>query len=83
LDKKWGAPTVVHDGVAVAKEIELKDHSKTWVPSSLKKPLQKPRMWRETYNYSHTLAQSIINKGFDKVNTEVNPMILKVGIEKE
>ena len=28
------------------------------------------------------LAQSIINKGFDKVNTEVNPMILKVGMEK-
>src|SRR3989344_1546478 len=25
LDKKWGAPTVVHDGVSVAKEIELKD----------------------------------------------------------
>ena len=25
LDKKWGAPTVVHDGVSVAKEIELQD----------------------------------------------------------
>ncbi len=25
LDKKWGAPTVTHDGVSVAKEIELKD----------------------------------------------------------
>ena len=25
LDKKWGAPTITHDGVTVAKEIELKD----------------------------------------------------------
>src|SRR3990167_8891000 len=25
LDRKWGAPSVVHDGVTVAKEIELKD----------------------------------------------------------
>ncbi|MBC7235575.1 MAG: chaperonin GroEL, partial [Chloroflexi bacterium] len=25
LDKKWGAPTVTHDGVTVAKEIELED----------------------------------------------------------
>ena len=26
LDKKWGAPTITHDGVTVAKEIELEDH---------------------------------------------------------
>src|SRR4030065_2821246 len=25
LDKKWGAPSIVHDGVSVAKEIDLKD----------------------------------------------------------
>src|SRR2546427_1672439 len=26
IDKKWGAPTITHDGVTVAKEIELEDH---------------------------------------------------------
>ena len=34
LDKKYGAPTVSHDGVTVAKEIELPTPSRTWAPSS-------------------------------------------------
>lgn len=37
LDKKYGAPNIVNDGVSIAREIELKDPLKTWVPSLLKK----------------------------------------------
>lgn len=37
LDKKFGAPNIVNDGVSIAREIELKDPFETWVPSLLKK----------------------------------------------
>lgn len=37
LDKKFGAPNIVNDGVSIAREIELKDPFETWAPSLLKK----------------------------------------------
>ena len=42
LDKKFGAPTVTHDGVTVAKEIELKIHMKIWALNFSKKLQPKP-----------------------------------------
>ena len=42
LDKKFGAPTVTHDGVTVAKEIELPTRSRTWARSSSRKPPPRP-----------------------------------------
>lgn len=37
LDKKFGAPNIVNDGVSIAREIELKDPFEIWAPSLLKK----------------------------------------------
>jgi chaperonin GroEL len=83
LDKKWGAPNVVHDGVSVAKEIELKDPFENMGAQLIKEAASKTSdVAGDGTTTATLLAQSIINKGFDKVNTEVNPMILKVGIEK-
>jgi chaperonin GroEL len=83
LDKKWGAPNVVHDGVAVAKEIELKDPFENMGAQLIKEAASKTSdVAGDGTTTATLLAQSIINKGFDKVNTEVNPMILKVGMEK-
>ena len=83
LDKKWGAPTVVHDGVAVAKEIELKDPFENMGAQLIKEAASKTSdVAGDGTTTATLLAQSIINKGFDKVNTEVNPMILKSGMEK-
>jgi chaperonin GroEL len=83
LDKKWGAPSVVHDGVAVAKEIELKDPFENMGAQLVKEAASKTSdVAGDGTTTATLLAQSIINKGFDKVNTEVNPMIMKVGIEK-
>jgi hypothetical protein len=45
LDKKWGSPTVTHDGVTVAKEIELKTRLRTWAPSCSRKPPPRPTTW--------------------------------------
>ena len=83
LDKKWGAPNVVHDGVSVAKEIELKDPFENMGAQLIKEAASKTSdVAGDGTTTATLLAQSIINKGFDRVNTEVNPMIMKVGIEK-
>jgi chaperonin GroEL len=83
LDKKWGAPNVVHDGVAVAKEIELKDPFENMGAQLIKEAASKTSdVAGDGTTTATLLAQSIINKGFDKVNVEVNPMILRVGMEK-
>jgi len=83
LDKKWGAPNVVHDGVAVAKEIELKDPFENMGAQLIKEAASKTSdVAGDGTTTATLLAQSIINKGFDKVNTEANPMIMKVGMEK-
>jgi chaperonin GroEL len=83
LDKRWGAPNVVHDGVSVAKEIELKDPFENMGAQLIKEAASKTSdVAGDGTTTATLLAQSIINKGFDKVNTEVNPMILKVGMEK-
>ena len=83
LDKKWGAPNVVHDGVAVAKEIELKDPFENMGAQLIKEAASKTSdVAGDGTTTATLLAQSIINKGFEKVNSEVNPMILKVGMEK-
>jgi chaperonin GroEL len=83
LDKKWGAPNVVHDGVSVAKEIELKDPFENMGAQLIKEAASKTSdVAGDGTTTATLLAQSIINKGFEKVNSEVNPMILKVGMEK-
>ena len=83
LDKKWGAPTVVHDGVSVAKEIELKDPFENMGAQLIKEAASKTSdVAGDGTTTATLLAQSIINKGFDKVNTEVNPMIMRIGMEK-
>ncbi len=83
LDKKWGAPNVVHDGVSVAKEIELKDPFENMGAQLVKEAASKTSdVAGDGTTTATLLAQSIINKGFDKVNTEVNPMIMRIGMEK-
>ena len=83
LDKKWGAPNVVHDGVAVAKEIELKDPFENMGAQLIKEAASKTSdVAGDGTTTATLLAQSIINKGFNKINTDVNPMIMKVGMEK-
>jgi chaperonin GroEL len=83
LDKKWGAPNVVHDGVTVAKEIELKDPFENMGAQLIKEAASKTSdVAGDGTTTATLLAQSIINKGFNKVNTEANPMIMKVGMEK-
>src|SRR3989339_520363 len=83
LDKKWGAPNVVHDGVSVAKEIELEDPFENMGAQLIKEAASKTNdVAGDGTTTATLLAQSIINTGFKNVTAGANPMILKSGMEK-
>ena len=83
LDKKWGAPNIVHDGVTVAKEIELEDAFENMGAQLVKEAASKTNdVAGDGTTTATLLAQSIINIGFKNVTAGANPMILKSGMEK-
>ena len=83
LDKKFGAPTVTHDGVTVAKEIELKDPFENMGAQLLKEAATKTNdVAGDGTTTATVLAQVIVNEGLKNVAAGANPMLLKRGIEK-
>ncbi len=83
LDKKWGAPTVTHDGVSVAKEIELEEPFQNMGAQLLKEAATKTNdVAGDGTTTATVLAQSIVNEGLRNVAAGANPMLLKRGIEK-
>lgn len=83
LDKKWGAPNVIHDGVTVAKEIELEDPFENMGAQMVKEAASKTNDTAGDGTTTATLlAQAIINIGMKNVTAGANPMILRAGIEK-
>jgi chaperonin GroEL len=82
LDKKWGSPTVTHDGVTVAKEIELEDPFANMGAQLLKEAATKTNdVAGDGTTTATVLAQSIVNEGLKNVTAGANPMLLKRGIE--
>jgi chaperonin GroEL len=82
LDKKWGAPTITHDGVTVAKEIELEDPYENMGAQLLKEAATKTNdVAGDGTTTATVLAQAIVNEGLKNVAAGANPMLLKRGIE--
>ena len=82
LDKKWGAPTVTHDGVTVAKEIELEDPFENMGAQLLKEAATKTNdVAGDGTTTATVLAQAIVTEGLKNVAAGANPMLLKRGIE--
>ncbi|MDQ3411277.1 MAG: chaperonin GroEL, partial [Chloroflexota bacterium] len=82
LDKKWGAPTVTHDGVTVAKEIELEDEFANMGAQLLKEAATKTNdVAGDGTTTATVLAQAIIHEGMRNVAAGANPMLLKQGID--
>ncbi len=82
LDKKWGAPSVVHDGVTVAKEIELEDPFENMGAQLVKEAASKTNdVAGDGTTTATILAQAIVNEGLKNIQAGSNPMILKKGIE--
>jgi len=83
LDRKWGAPNVVHDGVTVAKEIDLEDPFENMGAQLVKEAASKTNdVAGDGTTTSTLLAQSMVNLGLRNITAGANPMILKRGIEK-
>src|SRR5947207_12269312 len=81
LDKKFGAPTVTHDGVTVAKEIELADPFANMGAQLLKEAATKTNdVAGDGTTTATVLAQAIVNEGLKNVAAGANPMLLKRGI---
>jgi chaperonin GroEL len=83
LDKKWGAPSVVHDGVTVAKEIELEDPFENMGAQLVKEAASKTNdVAGDGTTTATLLAQAIISKGMKNITAGANPMMMKRGIDK-
>ena len=83
LDKKWGAPNIVHDGVSVAKEIDLKDPFENMGAQLVKEAASKTNdAAGDGTTTSTLLAQMITKTGMKNIAAGANPMLVKKGIEK-
>ncbi len=83
LDKKFGPPTVINDGVTIAKDIELPDPFENMGAQLVKEAASKTNdVAGDGTTTATVLAQAIINEGFKNVAAGANPMALKRGIEK-
>jgi chaperonin GroEL len=82
IDKKWGAPTVTHDGVTVAKEIELDNHFQNMGAQMLKQAATKTNdVAGDGTTTSVVLAQAIVTEGLRNLAAGANPMLMKRGID--
>jgi len=83
LDKKWGAPTIVHDGVSVAKEIELEDPFENMGAQLVKEAASKTNDAAGDGTTTATLlAEQLIVSGMRNITTGANPMLMKRGIDR-
>lgn len=83
IDKKFGAPTITHDGVTVAKEIELEDVYEN-MGAQLAKEIatQTNDVAGDGTTTATILGQAIVREGMKNVAAGSNPMLIKKGIDK-
>ncbi len=83
LDKHFGAPNIVNDGVSIAREIELKDPFENMGAQLVKEVATKTNdVAGDGTTTATLLAQSMIHEGMRNVAAGANPMVLKKGIEQ-
>lgn len=83
IDKKWGAPNVVHDGVTVAKEIELEDPFENMGAQLIKEAASKTNdVAGDGTTTATVVARAIVKEGLKNIQAGSNPMILRSGIDK-
>jgi chaperonin GroEL len=82
LDRKFGSPTITHDGVTVAKEVELEDPYENMGAQLLKEAATKTNdIAGDGTTTSTVLAHAIVTDGLKNLAAGANPMMLKHGIE--
>ena len=82
IDRKFGSPTITHDGVTVAKEIELEDPFENMGAQLLKEAATKTNdIAGDGTTTSTVLAHAMVKEGLKTLAAGANPMLLKRGIE--
>ena len=79
IDKKFGPPTIINDGVTIAKEIELEDPFENMGAQIVKEVATKTN---DVAGDATVLAQAMVKEGLKNVTSGANPMLIKRGIEK-
>ena len=83
LDRKFGSPTITHDGVTVAKEVELEDPYENMGAQLLKEAATKTNdIAGDGTTTSTVLAHAMVSDGLKNLSAGANPMMLKRGIER-
>ncbi len=83
IERKFGAPTVIHDGVSVAKEIDLKDPFENMGAQLAKEAASKTAdVAGDGTTSVSVLTQAMVNIGMKSVTAGSNPMIIRRGIER-
>ncbi len=82
IDKKFGAPTITHDGVSVAKEIELEDPYENMGAQLLKEAATKTNdIAGDGTTTATAIAYYMVSEGLRNLAAGANPMLLKRGID--
>lgn len=83
LDRKFGSPQIVNDGVTIAKEIELADPLENAGAQLIKEVSSKTNdVAGDGTTTASVLAQAIVREGLKNVTAGANPMEIKKGINK-
>ena len=83
LEKKFGAPQIINDGVSIAKEIELEDHNENAGAQLIREVCSRTNdNAGDGTTTAAVLAQAMVKEGLRNVAAGANPMVLKRGINK-
>jgi chaperonin GroEL len=83
LEKKFGAPQIVNDGVTIAKEIELEDHVENTGVALIRQAASKTNdVAGDGTTTATVLAHAMVKEGLRNVAAGANPIALKRGIDK-
>lgn len=83
LEKKFGAPQIINDGVTIAKEIELEDHIENTGVSLIRQAASKTNdVAGDGTTTATVLAHGIVKEGLRNVAAGANPIAIKRGIDK-
>lgn len=83
LEQKWGAPAITHDGVTIAKEIELLNQYENMGAQLLKEAAAKTsEIAGDGSTTATVLAHALVSEGLKNLAAGANPMLLKRGLEK-
>ena len=83
LEKSYGSPQIVNDGVTIAKEIKLKDHIENTGVSLIRQAASKTNdVAGDGTTTATVLAYAMVKEGLKNVAAGANPISIKLGMEK-